>query len=197
MISSTFDSDADGWTPVGTSSSIVHQATGGNPDGFIRVWDENAASGPARISAPSEFLGDISVFNDEFFSFDARRVSGANGGPPNGLDIFGTVLIKGGGAEASADLAPTAPPSVAWVTYTGQLNAANWGVDAGTWALILSNVTEIVIFTEAFGGRDSVGIDNVVVHTPLPAAIWLLLTALGGLGLIGRRRSASLRRSSV
>ena len=84
------------------------------------------------------------------------------------------------------------------MTYSGQLTAANWGYAGDDWTDFLSEATEIVITTEAFDGLDSVGIDNVAItNTPLPAAIWLFLTALGGLGLIGRRRSMSGRRSSA
>lgn len=200
-ISSTFDSDADGWTTF--ASSIVHQPAGGNPDGYIRVWDDgNFGSLNNGIRAPGKFLGNLSAFDGALLSFDSRRVSGANGGPAGGFDVFGTVRIRGQvGAtvyEAFSDLAAAPPASVAWETFSGRLTAADWGIfDNNEWALLLSNVTEIAISTEAFNGRDSVGIDNVVLtSTPLPAAIWLFLTALGGLGLVSRR-SRLVRRSSA
>ncbi|MBX2895709.1 MAG: hypothetical protein KF763_09725 [Cyclobacteriaceae bacterium] len=38
---STFDTDADGWTALdsNTSSTPAYQSTGGNPRGFIQVFD--------------------------------------------------------------------------------------------------------------------------------------------------------------
>lgn len=41
--------------------------------------------------------------------------------------------------------------------------------------------------------NDGFGIDSVAVSTvPLPAAVWLLLSALAGLGLLGRRRRTAV-----
>jgi hypothetical protein len=182
-ISSTFDTDAEGWT--GSGASVVYESTGGNPDGFIKVGDTgNVAPLNSGILAPGAFLGDLSAFIGGTLSVDFRSISGSNA---NTVDAFGTVWIQGGGSDVFFDLTTNSPG--AWATYSVPLTAAAWGVSELLWASIMGNVTTLGISTDAFDGADVVGVDNVTIsQTPLPAAIWLFLSALGVLGLYGRRR---------
>jgi hypothetical protein len=52
-VSSTFDTDLDGW--VGLDGSFSYQSSGGNPGGYIQFYD---SAGTGFISAPAKFLGD-------------------------------------------------------------------------------------------------------------------------------------------
>lgn len=186
-ISSTFDLDAEGWTGNGVGANVTYESTGGNPGGFIRVNDTgNVLPLNSGILAPGAFLGDLSAFIGGELSVDYRAISGSNA---TLLPEFGRAWIAGGGEEAFFDLAAAPPAAGAWDTFTAPLYAASWGVSDAIWATIMGNVTTLGIGTDAFDGADVVGVDNISIsQVPLPAAIWLFLSALGALGLYGRRR---------
>ena len=52
FVSSTFDTDFDGWT--GEGGCYTYQTTGGNPGGYMQFSD---CSSTGYISAPAKFLG--------------------------------------------------------------------------------------------------------------------------------------------
>src|SRR2546422_105324 len=58
-ITSSFDSDADGWTVTGGTSVFV--STGGNPGGFLQVHDTTTAA--LTAFAPSKFLGNLTAYD--------------------------------------------------------------------------------------------------------------------------------------
>lgn len=184
-ISSTFDTDAEGWT--GSGASVAYVGAGGNPGGYIQVTDTGTVAPlNSGILAPAAFLGDLSAYIGGELSVDFRAISGANA---TLLPVYGTVWIQGGGNEAFFDLAAAPPGGGAWDTFTASLTAAAWGVTELVWASIMGNVTTLGISTDAFDGADVAGVDNISIsQVPLPAAIWLFLSALGALGLYGRRR---------
>ncbi len=84
-ITSTFDTDLEGWTAVGlsvgigfggptvtvtdNSADMVFAGAGGNPGGYAQLVD--AIPSPASLaSAPAAFLGDLTSFVGGSFSFD-------------------------------------------------------------------------------------------------------------------------------
>jgi hypothetical protein len=61
QITSTFDSDADGWTFYnnGTPVTVNHNASNGNPGGFVATapYSSNATATSQGWFAPAKFLG--------------------------------------------------------------------------------------------------------------------------------------------
>lgn len=101
-ISSTFDTDLEGWEAWGldytatiippavtdlfltpNAGDMVHESTGGNPDGYARLTD--AIEEPSSFAlAPSAFTGDLSAFAGGTLSFDHKifdRGTDDGGGP--------------------------------------------------------------------------------------------------------------------
>lgn len=74
VVTSTFDSGADGWTISGdaTSGLPIFLATGGNPGGHIEA-DDSVSGGVWYFQAPSKFPGDLSGAYGELLQFDLRQ----------------------------------------------------------------------------------------------------------------------------
>src|SRR6187397_2155721 len=83
QITSTFDTDADGWTFLNSTTPVtpIHSATGGNPGGFISVtYSANVSFATQNWIAPAKFLGNhlIRSFGMNL-SFDIQQsVTGTN-----------------------------------------------------------------------------------------------------------------------
>jgi hypothetical protein len=192
IISSTFDTDADGWTGIPGEGSVAYSATGGNPGGHIRVTDIGSGGvlGSGAV-APSKFLGNLSAFDAGTLSVDLSIISGRGGGT---FSTFGRVWIQGGGTGAFLDLIVVAPPiGGPWVSLSATLSAANVSVTDAVWASILADVTEIQFGTDAFDGDDTTGMDNFSISTaqinvPEPSALAIFGLGLAGLGFMRRRR---------
>jgi hypothetical protein len=72
----------------------------------------------------------------------------------------------------------------------------NWtGLTSVTITPNASTGTASSIYTYG-GGTDGIGVDNITYSTgspvPLPASAWLMLSALGGMGLLARRRAGTV-----
>jgi hypothetical protein len=188
-ISSTFDTDLDGWTISATSGTLSHQASGGNPGGFLFV-DNAEGAVIVRAIAPAKFLGDLSAFNGGSLAFDGNLLT--KGSIPF-YSPYGQVRISTtGGTPATLDLAPGDPAIGVWTSYGVSLDAATWGQTPQRWAEILSNVTEIAIVLEAVSGFETNGFDNFsITSVPEPGAAVLL-----AFGALAGRARARLRRSA-
>ena len=199
-ISSTFDTDAEGWTANAPEGALVHVASGGNPGGHIRVTDTGGGGVNGFASGAffgPAFSGDLRAFDGGTLSIDmnATVVGGGN------FDSFGWILLFGPGdampddqtPEAVADIAPQPPRSPTWVTFTMTFDAATFGLSQLDWKDLLSDIERIGIATDAFDGNDTIGIDNVVLSAPaaavvpLPASGWLVLLGVALMGAMRRR----------
>jgi len=159
-VSSTFDTDPDGWTVI-NSATIDWTETGGNPDGHLRVIDEPLPPGTYEMVAPEKFLGDLRGFDLGRFMWDARTIEGQLF---NWIASYGRVTIVGAAGEADHDPAPLGPVPLEWTTYTADLSAANFGVTQEQWDAILADVIEIRIQLEAYNDDDVMGFDNVILE---------------------------------
>lgn len=200
-ISSSFDSDLDGWTT--TSASVFEwRSNDGNPPGYLYL--DNTETQIAYIVAPAKFLGDLSGYNGGTLSFDGKLL-GTGGSLYNSTVDYGNIFIQSfvpnvGTLTARLDVLPdgATPPTDRWQTYSAPLAASAWirtsgqAIPESQWLQILANVTDLRISVEALFGNEVQGIDNVrIAAVPLPAGIWLLGTAAGV--LVVRRRFAGGR----
>ncbi len=215
-VSSTFDTDADGWTGMtftnqgvfvnNTLPGFNYHPSGGNPGGYISTLDPGPTLA-ARLGAPGNFLGNQSVFLGGSLTFDLTidRTGPVDQDPPpllllqNGsaslLYIDGPVPSVGIWPSYVIPLvpqAPTVPFGAGWYAFTaGNLLSARSAVQADFDA-VFANLTHFSItgeFINDGANFDTVGLDNVVLQAvPIPPSLPLLLGALvGGLGM-GRRR---------
>jgi hypothetical protein len=184
-ITSTFDTDLDGWTtnPQGT---IAFVATGGNPDGYLEETDAGS-TGNMHVTAPNKFLGDLT--GADTLSVDIRVLAT----PTNVVSAFGvlTFLNSGAGLSMTLDLGA---PSTLWTNYATPLSAGAFGVTASTFSTIMSNVTGITLILEADKDvhTEKVGMDNFTISgealglqaVPEPAPFALVGTTLVICGLL-------------
>ncbi|NRA30954.1 MAG: hypothetical protein HRU11_11935 [Parvularculaceae bacterium] len=179
--SATFDSDAEGFTTSGFG--ITWTATGGNPDGYIRLNDTVGGVGTLSVGpdllVPLMVGGQISV-DATFFSGSGRDHVG-----------FGELTLSGGGFQRTVDMIAGNPPVGSWETYSVDLTAATWGLSDVDFATMLANIDAITLVVETTVGVNEVlGIDNFTVDTaavPVPAAA-LLFAPLAGAALRRRRQ---------
>ena len=187
-ISSTFDTDLDGWTSS-AGGTMTFGATGGNPGGFLRHAD--ADNSDMFVSAPAKFLGNRSSFIGGTVSFDGIEIDGATGD----YSPYGIVKLRSGGAEVFADLAPANNPTAAWSTFSAPLNNPTFSTDPATFAAILSNLTAIEVLTESrVGIVETVGFDNFRLITPVPEPV--TIASIATITLFIRRRTQRMRTST-
>jgi hypothetical protein len=185
-ITSTFDTDLDGWTSNG-QGTLAFLAAGGAPGGYLEATDNS--SGNMHVTAPGKFLGDLTAFSN--LSVDIR----AYATPGTIRAAFGTLTFVNGALSISLDLGD---PSTVWTNYATPLNAAAFGASAATYTSVMSNVTSLTLILEA--DKDSntelVGMDNFTISdlgsagVPEPASFGLLGAALTIGAGIRRKRAA-------
>jgi hypothetical protein len=199
-ISSTFDSDVDGWTATNVlAGSPSHVAAGGNPGGYLFI--DNNEGNIAYVSAPAKFLGNLTSYIGGTLSFDSNQLTGTGiwiGQP--GLPDTGVVYIIGPTITGIRDLQPGTVPVGSWLSHSANLVAADWGLSAADFATLMANVTAIRVHLEATFGAETNGFDNFVLQSasteppasdiPEPATVTIVAA---GLGLIAFRRGRSAR----
>lgn len=189
VISSTFDSNNEGWKVSGDSTTVdsIYFANGGNPGGHIEAIDQTVG-GTWYFVAPSKFLGNKSGALGQTLNFDLRQTG--NGSQFDSQDI----ILNGGGIELVFNTSTNPLPLGAWVTYSVLLDeAAGWkngGVSASRADIItvLGSLTRLSIRGEFISGPDTGSLDNVSINVvPVPAAFWLFFTSLSGLALTRKK----------
>ena len=188
-IISTFDVDAEGWTPNPGEAALAHVAAGGNPGGHIQLTDIGVGGIPfgSGAFASAAFLGDLSAFLGGTLSLDMATIAGSG----TTFASFGEIQLSGGGDTAFFDVAVAAPsPLGAWQSFSAPLTAAAWGKTGAEFLNILSDVTSIGIPMDAFDGVETIGLDNFALTMPSsdlpePATLALFGVGLAGLGLFG------------
>jgi len=142
-VSSTFDSDLDGWQAVGleilytvippaindinevlNSADMIYASSSGNPGGYAELTDE-IRSPASFASAPAKFLGDLTPFVGGLFSFDHRLFD--TGTPNSGIAPYSLLITSGDPANLNT-LVWTAPPPAGagdWVHFDITLDSSN------------------------------------------------------------------------
>lgn len=195
IASSDFSVDDQGWRLVGDSTTAVptYEATGGNPGGFVRGFDQ-VVGGVWFWQAPAKFLGNDSAAYGHTLTYDLRM---RGSGP---LFDDSDVILDGAGLSLHFDTSPV-PADVPWTSYSVLLDeTAGWRVGslAGPLATqvqiqdVLSDVTGLRIRGEFIVGPDNGDLDNVVLNAnstavPEPSSL-VLLMSLGISGCLSWRR---------
>lgn len=153
-LSSTFDSDMEGWRPH-DDVTLSHVPTNGNPGGYLH-GDDWADGRSYRFKTPLSWAGDWSAFN--LLSFDMKKEGGTASGDDREL-----VWIHGGSGETIIHTRDVAFSD--WTSHEVYLVPENFDADQATFDRVMGHVTEMSILGEYVVGDEKEGLDNVVVST--------------------------------
>jgi len=177
QVTSTFDTDADGWTAAhsgGTVATSTYQSTGGNPGGYFSATPPTSG-GSVNTGfnwywvAPAKFFGNHDFSYGSSFKVDLQQSVA-------GTDNSVSDIIITGPSGATLHFRFTDKPAVspAWTSYSIVLDEnAGWryGSVGGAAALkpqikaILSNITGIQIRCKYINSAGyTSGIDNIIIE---------------------------------
>lgn len=171
QITSTFDSDADGWTFLSSSTSIsvAHNPANGDPGGFASVtYSSNVNITVQNWIAPSKFLGNHLVRSLGMqLKFNLQQSIAGTGA---GYDVL---IRNGGNFIYLSGITPKPAVAPAWTSYSFTLDeTGGWYYSAGAVVAtraqikaILANVTSLEI-RGAYGTNAAYtsGLDNVILE---------------------------------
>jgi hypothetical protein len=150
-VSTSFDTDLEGWTPTGLDftftvippavtdlflvpnpGDMIHQASGGNPDGYARLTD--LIEEPSSFAqAPAPYTGDLSPFIGGTFSFDHRLFDrGINdSGGPAVIAPYAFLIVSGDLFDLNALVfaAPAPAGNTDWIHFDVDLAPVSQGGD--------------------------------------------------------------------
>lgn len=176
QISSTFDTDADGWTFAnsydGTVTPILHTLTGGNPGGYISLTYTGTPSSNQSWIAPAKFDGSWVVRSYGMNLKISLRQS------HTGTSSFsnGEVRLLGNGLTLVYSFPAKPAQSPAWSAYSIKLDeTGGWRINNTSGALAtraqmisaLSNVTGLEIrgtYVASVTSAYTSGLDEVIVE---------------------------------
>ena len=181
-VSSSFDSDADGWTGD-NPGEFFWDPSGGNPDGFLH-FDDAAPSGGIAI-APAKFLGNWSALDGVGqIRYDHRVIDAGAHTASHERVIF----LSGPGGSAQW-LGPFVCPgqgcSTSWETFTAPLDESEWNVTSGSWAALLADVTDLRIQGDHYTSI-SLPTANEAHHLQVPRSQPVLVTEAVNVDPTGR-----------
>jgi gliding motility-associated-like protein len=173
QITSTFDTNADGWTFLNSATPITpnHSTTGGNPAGFISAtYSSNISFSVQNWIAPAKFLGSQLVRSmDMNLRFDMQQSQAGTNSNGNGDVRIESSSIR---LVYSLPVKPAVAPG--WSSYSLKLDETQgWRLNNTTGALAtrtqiiaaLTNITAIEIRgTYASNAAYTSGIDNVILE---------------------------------
>lgn len=159
-ISSTFDTDTDGWTMYGGGTGPVFVSDGA---GGGSIASTDAASDDFYYQAPDRFLGDRSGYFGGTLSFALRQSGGSQYDATEDV-----VLVSGSGTRIYASFAN---PGGDFTAYSVALSTAGgWRLASGDLAstaqirAVLSDLAALRIIGEFVYGSETSGLDTVVMQ---------------------------------
>ena len=199
-VSSTFDTDDEGWLAYGDAVTITpaYSATNGNPGGTIQVTDQ-VLGGVWYYLAPDKFLNDKSMAYNQALSFDLWQ--SGSGSQFESSDV----VLQGDGLTLTISAGDNPLPLGSWLHYSVVLKeGVGWqkvtaitslsGTDATQAEVqaVLANLSALYIRGEFITGSDTGRLDNVVMSlVPIPPAMLLFGSGLLGLVGVARRKKAA------
>lgn len=212
-VSSTFDTDADGWqfidvpgnaaqtpnfvTLLGGPSAVNYVASGGNPGGYISAQDPS--NNTFFFTAPGKFLGDQAAMYGGVLKYDIKLDPATpqwTGDPDVVLISDSGVLVYDIGTEPGATFSNRVVPWSEAGWRVGSLGGAQ--VSQALFQNVIGNLGALLIAGEFVASTPGVpasfevaSLDNVIL-TPVPEPSIALLMSLGviGIGAICRRKRA-------
>jgi hypothetical protein len=163
QVSTTFDSDLEGWQVTG-DNSVTWEATTGNPGGCLSV--EDWASGELNLAVASlAYLGDWTSLTD-MDSLSVEIFHSSN--DPDDYPPDYIFRIAGPGGSAYALSGPSYQPvKDTWNRYIVAIDSTDWTIESGTWTEILGEVNSLRIWGEFTTGDEICRIDNInLTSTP-------------------------------
>lgn len=187
---STFDSDAEGWSAQGDiEGPLTWSATGGNPGGNVFI-DDLTTGGVTYFVAPALFHGNFAGAFGTQLTFDLMQRY------PGGANQFNDedVILTGGGLTVVYDTANN-PVNNGWTSYSVPLSPTGWRLNtlSGSapteeqFLAVLSNLSSLRIRAEYQTGADIGHLDNVAL-VPEPTTVLMLLSGIGCVAFAARRK---------
>ncbi len=189
LAQSTFDTDTDGWTALGTSGSAGGWAMTSGPFSVSYIGGAISMTDPDNewtyFSAPGKFLGDMSAAFGGQIQFESRVLSAPGGSYANEAEV----MLRGGGMTLVYDATSTLTSLP--TAFNISLASGNWRVGdtfsgaAATDADLQTVLGDLWINAEYFTPVvETIALDNVRLITAVPEPQTYAMM-LAGLGLVG------------
>jgi Laminin B (Domain IV)/PEP-CTERM motif len=201
-VTSTFNTDTEGWSVVGDQAGpVTWIPTGGSPGGYVSVTD-SVVGGTMYFVAPSAYFGNMSSAYGTPLTFNL--IQNFPDTPNQFDDSAGDVVLKGSGLTLAYNLAVN-PANGSWTPYSVPLAGGAWHIGDlnGSLAtqqdlqLVLSDITSLQIRAEYQTGPDTDGLDSVsfgsaaVGAVPEPSTWAMMILGFVGVGAMTYRRRKS------
>jgi hypothetical protein len=153
-LASTFGATIENWRASDLTATLSWQSTGGTPGGYLQGLRAGATN-LWHLVSPATWAGNWSGYKVLKFDFaiPSRHYPDA--------DRAGMVVIVGTNGQQLPWTGST--PLWTWTHYEVDLSPSSFGVDAATFAGIITNVAELRILAEFTASTETVGLDNVLV----------------------------------
>ncbi len=181
QVTSTFGTDADGWTLVNVgdnvTATLLHNGSGGNPGGFISAVLPTDSDPAFFWYAPAKFLGNLTYSSLGLtLTYSQQQLVTGNNSEFNGNyyeQYSPDIIITSGTTNIYYHTGPKPALTPAWTTYTVTLDETSpWRT--GTWSTdplatrdqikaALINVTSIRIRGNYNLTANTVGLDQVTL----------------------------------
>lgn len=192
-------------TAGGLDYNLIHASAGTNNNAF-NVTTPSAAFGGAYIiditvnrdaawnsvNDPNALL-DVYLYRGSDTSSTANRTAAFD---PSAVGVQGSTLGTGGANGSALLWSASQAATASTLTFQLVIDGAEWAkTDALLGTLNDGLAGYYTLIVGAHGGAADGGVAyTVTTHSysvPIPAAVWLFGSALGGLGLFGRRKQKS------
>jgi Ca2+-binding RTX toxin-like protein len=170
-ITSTFDTDIEGWSFIADVREFRHAIDGGNPGGYLEGVDYTTGETWYFVAA-EKYLGDKSAYFGGSLSFDLKQSELSSQFNNDDVVLIGsTVTIVHNILRPETD----------WTSYTLNLDTrADWRIGSETGEVAteaqiqeaLASLQTLRIRGEYVSGSDTGGLDNVVLQSANVATVY-------------------------